>query len=182
MLPTILDATAGNRTIWKIKQDQRILWVDVEPDLDIPPDILMNCVSTGFPNKHFHTIIFDPPHEFGRKKNTTLYTTPSREVHDSKWPQYKRKGSPRYYGNDKYKNEEELLDFISRASIEFNRILQDDDILLLKWSERRIKIEKVISLFPDFVEMMRTTRFQGQYSKGGIWVLLMKRTVIASDP
>ena len=88
----VLDAAAGNRTIWTVKNDPRVLFIDVEPDLDIPADRLLDCTCTGFPDKSFHHIIFDPPHEFGRDKNSTIYTTPSRGVHDAKWPQHVRGG------------------------------------------------------------------------------------------
>jgi hypothetical protein len=171
----ILDATAGNRTLWTCKDDPRILFIDVEPDLDRKPDLLLDCTNTGFPDARFHTIVFDPPHQTGRAKNEGVFCTPNRREYDAKWPQYKRPGPPRYYGSDKYKNKAELMVFLHKAGKEFSRILSDDGILLLKWGENLAEVGAVLPLFDDFKEVMRTSRVIGRSAKGGVWVLLMKK-------
>jgi hypothetical protein len=177
MMPQILDATAGNRTIWIVKDDPRVLFIDIEPDLEHKPDKLLDWSNTGFPDKSFHTIIFDPPHSFGREKNQGMYVTPSKAVYNEKWPQWRRPNAlPRYYGLDKYATKAALMRFLNRSAVEFHRILQDDGILLLKWGENHSTIDAIIPLFDGFIEVMRTNRSShGASSKGGIWVLLMKK-------
>ena len=58
----ILDATAGNRHIWKVKDDSRIVFMDIESELEVKPDIIGDCTKTDYPDGYFHTIFFDPPH------------------------------------------------------------------------------------------------------------------------
>ena len=70
----ILDATAGNRTMWKVKENPQILFCDIEPELEIKPDKIVDCRKTDFNDKSFHTIFFDPPHEWGRKHLSSIYT------------------------------------------------------------------------------------------------------------
>ncbi len=181
MMPQILDATAGNRTIWTMKKNSRILFIDIEPNLTVPPDMILDCTDTGFPDTHFHTIIFDPPHQTGRTINDGVFNTPNKVEYDKRWPQYFRKGPPRYYSSDKYKSKTELMSFLYKASKEFNRILQDDGILLLKWGENHSIIEAVLPLIEDFTEIMRTSRILGKTAKGGVWVLLMKKSSVLHE-
>ena len=142
----ILDATAGNRCMWRTKEHPLVLWIDIEPDLNTKPDMMVDCTSTPFENEQFHTIFFDPPHEWGRKKNTGIFTTPSKNIADEKWPQWKRP-NPRYYGTDKYPNKKEFLKFIDGAQSEFYRILSNDGCLWIKWNERKIKLNELLSRF-----------------------------------
>jgi len=57
----ILDATAANRCMWTTKDSEYIIYIDIEPELNTAPDILMSCRHTGFLDSYFHTILFDPP-------------------------------------------------------------------------------------------------------------------------
>ena len=92
----ILDATAGNRTIWKTKESPYIIWIDIEPDLAFQPDIIMDSTNTTFDDDYFNTIFFDPPPFYGRKNNKTIFSTPSKEVFDETWPQHGGLRHPRY--------------------------------------------------------------------------------------
>ncbi|MBA7491945.1 hypothetical protein ES702_02493 [subsurface metagenome] len=170
----ILDATAGNRFIWSIKESPFIIWGDIEPELEFKPDIVFDCTKTDFPDKYFHTIFFDPPHSWGREKNAGIFTTPSKAVSDEKWPTHKRK-RPRYYGLDKYKTRTALLGFINRAQKEFYRILRDDGCLWLKWCEIHSTIEAILPIFKNWKEMLTINACPFGSSKNRtVWVMLMK--------
>lgn len=176
----ILDATAGNRTIYTTKNDSRILYIDIEPDLTIKPDLILDCTATGFPNASFHTIIFDPPHEYGRQKNIGQNTTPNRINIKPEWNAkcWNPNKIPGYYGSDKYKNAHELGVFIRKAAQEFSRILTHDGIILIKWGETTKSADRILTWFRivGFTELMRTQRHKpGPTSHNCVWVMLMKK-------
>jgi len=167
----VLDATCGYRGIWTTKEDNRVLWIDIEPELDVKPDIILDCVNTGFEDKRFHTIIFDPPHSFGREKNTGFHQTPSKKLMKEKWGS---QGS--YYGFDKFPTKRALLAFINKAQKEFSRILMDDGILWFKWTEIHSSWDAIKPFFSDWIEMLKfEVAFQGR-TKGDrtFWIALMK--------
>ena len=83
--PRVLDSTAGNRSMWKTKESEYVLWIDIEPELSTKPDILMDCTKTDFDNERFHTIFFDPPHNYGHTKNSGVHQTPSQVFMKEKW-------------------------------------------------------------------------------------------------
>lgn len=169
----VLDATAGNRSIWRIKRDSRILFIDIEPELEIPPDQILDCTNTGFQDKRFHTIIFDPPHDFNMKPNTGYATCPNRKYLKKNWPNK----IPMYYGADKYQSRTAFMAFIHKAGKEFERILQDDGCLWLKWGERRAKVNAILPLLEGFQEMIRLPlRLHGKGSHGAYWLLMMKKS------
>lgn len=173
----ILDATAGNRCMWKTRQDNRILWIDIEPELNTPPDRLLDCRNTDYPDEYFYGIFFDPPHEYGREKNTTIFTTPSKKIADEKWPDYPRP-NPRYYGADKYATKDDLIKFISDAQLEFNRILNTQHgMLWLKWNERRIKLSDILAEFSErwLVMLKICVERAGETAAQTWWILLMKK-------
>jgi len=171
----ILDATAANRTIWKTKESPHIFWIDIEDDLTIKPDKIMDCRNTGFDEGVFHTIYFDPPHEFGRTKNTSVYTTPNTSKLTEKWPNIKRTVHC-YYGADKYKTRSDLMEFIFQSQQEFNRILSDDGQLWLKWSENRIKLNEILGVFVGWTEMMRIPiKTLSENATPSYWIMLMKQ-------
>ena len=172
--PTILDATAANRCMWATKESPFIEWIDIEEDLEYKPDRILDCTNTDYPDKHFKAIFFDPPHSYGREKNSGIFTTPSKAVSDEKWPEWKRK-HPRYYGLDKYPTKEALLGFINRAQKEFLRILQDDGMLWLKWSENHSSLNAILPLFRDWNIMINIPAFtRRKTSTPTYWVMLMK--------
>ena len=170
----ILDATAGNRFIWKTKETPFIIWGDIEPDLEYKPDQIIDCTQTDFPDKYFHTIFFDPPHSWGREKNAGIFTTPSKKVSDEKWPSHKRT-RPRYYGLDKFKSKTALLGFINKAQKEFYRILQDGGALWFKWCEIHSTSEAILPIFQNWVEMLRINASPiGRSKNKTVWIMLMK--------
>lgn len=169
----ILDATAGNRLMWKTKDSPQILYIDIEPDLEYPPDRFMNNTKTDFEDNYFNAIFFDPPHFWGKKKNALVVTTPSKKVADEKF-NYNRK-YPTYYGLDKYATKNALLAFVNGAQREFQRILRPSGMLWLKWSEVKITMDKMRPLFKDWVEMLCIEMKPSPVGKNrSFWVMYMK--------
>jgi len=156
--------------MWKTKESDRVLWIDVEPELSVKPDSVMDCTNTDFESKRFHTIFFDPPHSYGRTKNTGIHQTPSYEVQKNKgW----RTGA--YYGFDKYQTKASLLGFINKAQREFLRILSDNGILWFKWAEIHSTLDSILPIFKEWNVMMKIeVAFQGKVKTRTWWVAFMK--------
>jgi len=170
---TILDATAGNRMMWRTKEDSRILWIDIEPDLTITPDILLDCTDTKFEEKRFNLIVFDPPHIVGGRKYGSVFSTPNMTEQGKKW----RPGRsvPAYYGSDKYQTRNELLSFITKAEKEFYRILSDNGVLFIKWNEVTIPLEEILGIFSKWKIMIKipVKKIKNE-DTFTYWLLLMK--------
>jgi len=172
----ILDPTAGNRTMWDIDDSPHIIWIDIEPELTIKPDLLMDCRKTNFKDERFHTIFFDPPHSYGRTKNTGGHQTPSQKLQIEKWG---RKTS--YYGFDKYKTRTSLLSFINKAQQEFYRILSDDGILWFKWAEIHSTLSSILPIFNNWIVIMKhEVAYRGRVKTRTWWVAFMKNRSLAS--
>ena len=170
------DATAANRTMYETKDDPRILYTDIETDLSFKPDAFVDCRHTDFDDKSKKMIWFDPPHGWGRKKNGAIFSTPNRDVSNAQWPKYGRKAHPRYYVIDKYSSKSELMQFISEASNEFYRVLQDDGVLMVKWSESGFPIDELLNLFCNWVILLRIpVKSVHETAKQCWWILFMKR-------
>ena len=170
----VLDATAGNRTMWDTKDTPLIVWIDIEKDLTVQPDILMDCTNTEFEGGRFHTIFFDPPHSYGRTKNTGAHQTPSQELQREKWG---RAGA--YYGFDKYLTKPALLAFINKSQKEFQRILSDDGVLWFKWAEIHATLDSILPLFNDWTVMMKhEVAYRGRVKTRTWWVTFMKKFAV----
>jgi hypothetical protein len=139
----ILDATAGNRTMWHTKNVEGIIYLDLERKLEVKPTIFADNSSSPFFDKVFDTIFYDPPHACGAEG--WFHSLPDKAQFRFKYPN--EKGIPRYYGGDKYKNQMQLIVHIHKAQQEFRRILKDDGLLWLKWNETRITIRRILRLF-----------------------------------
>jgi len=146
----ILDATAGNRTMWQTKAINQIIYIDMEKKLTVKPMIFCCNTNTPFPDATFDSIFYDPPHFFN--DTGSFYAIPDKETFLQKWQGY---GTiPRYYGGDKYKNQMQLLGHIFRAQKEFSRILKLDGLIWLKWNESMIKLGTVMRLFEDWIPLL----------------------------
>lgn len=172
----ILDMTAGNRTIYArgMKELPGIIYIDIEPNLQIQPDAVMDCRKTGFPDGYFHTVIFDPPHSFGHTKNRSYNTSPNNRDVKPEWGHHQ---VPAYYGADKYPTALALKCFILSAAREANRVLASGGWVLFKWGENHAPIDAILTLLYEagFMEVMRTSRRYRRGSVGGVWVMLVRR-------
>lgn len=130
----VLDATAGNRHIWgKNKYPEGVIFLDKEPNLRIPADVIATWDNIPYPDDYFHCIIFDPPHVF------SLSSMYNRD------PQARPNGSkriPGWYGA--FKNRREAVLQIHGAQKEFARLAQR---MCFKWNEASMKIQNVLTLF-----------------------------------
>ena len=171
----LVDFTAGNRSIWDIKESKYILYLDTEPDLTIQPDILCDTRETQLKENSRHFAVFDPPHDYGRNKNVSIYNTPSLEVANKKWPKHYRETPPRYYGADKYKSKTELLRYIKEAQKEIARVLVPGGVLFFKWNECKVKLSDVLEYFNMWDAYLTIPqRVQGEHSHQTWWVLMIQ--------
>lgn len=170
----ILDATAGNRTMWKDKDSENIIYIDMEKMLEKKPTIYADNSLTPFRDKSFDTIFYDPPHDYGSKMG----------YHPEYWSEMKRYASKHipfaftYYGWDKYKTGEALKAHIYRAQKEFIRILKDDGLLWFKWNEMVFNIDRILTLFDGWRELMKLYIAHPSHTAGThqtYWVVLCKK-------
>lgn len=169
----ILDATAGNRTMWLIRDNENVVYIDIEKKLQHKPMIFADNTNTPFLDKSFNTIFYDPPHDFGAPPfDHTLKLTPETVEYIKHHP-----FCTTYYGWDKYKNQQALIVHIYKAQKEFYRILADDGLLWFKWTEIKVSLHKVLSLFCDWhvlieINIADPTRTWGK--KKVFWVCMTK--------
>ena len=147
----ILDATAGNRTMWKHKNTENIIYIDIETKLERKPTIFADNTNTPFLSETFDTIFYDPPFMAGRGKGS-FFSCPdiSKRVQTTMG----LKGAT-FYGVGRYKSKQALIAHVYRAQKEFKRILKDDGSLWFKWSEADISLNRILSLFADWYELLR---------------------------
>ena len=127
----ILDACCGSKMFWFDKENPNVLFCDIRSEkhilcdgrkLDIVPDILMDFTKMSFPDKRFKLVVFDPPHLHSLGK--------------SSWMAKK-------YGvleKDTWKK------VISDGFNECWRVLDDNGVLIFKWSDADIKVSEVIKV------------------------------------
>ena len=139
MIPPILDATCGSRSIWFNKRHPSALYVDRRKEhhegrfgkgqpanrvLDISPDILADFTALPFPDETFWHIVWDPPHFVGAKE-TQWYC--------------------KAYGTLNAENWREVLGAGFR---ECWRVLKPCGTLIFKWAEVSIPTSEVLKCFP----------------------------------
>lgn len=169
----ILDATAGNRTMWHQKNQDSIIYIDIERKLEVKPNILADNTNTPFFDKVFIIIFYDPPHSYGAEG--WFHSIPDKAEFRLKYPN--ETGIPRYYGGDKYKNQMQLIVHIYKAQKEFHRILKDDGLLWLKWNETRMTLRRILKLFEHWHILMVLPIANPKHTHGKqqtFWVCLMK--------
>jgi len=149
----ILDATAGNRTMWQEKESDNIIYIDVEMKLQVKPTMFCDNTCTPFKSKTFDTIFYDPPHTWGQRKHYHSYPYATEEYVRI----YKQnvRIPTRYYGWDKFKNQTGLIRHIYLAQEEFRRILKDDGLLWVKWNEMSIQLIRILSLFNKWTPLLK---------------------------
>ena len=175
----IVDATAANRAFWRTKESNKILWIDIEPELEISPDLVLDCANTGFPDESVMMLIFDPPHWWGDKTGENYFSCRNKDEKKRFLDKYNMGSAGcAYYGTDKYQTKRELLNFIHRSQQEFKRILYPDGVLWLNWSEVKLELDKIMPFFRDWDEMLRLpvgSKNQIMSTYQNYWVMLMKK-------
>lgn len=150
----ILDACCGSRMFWFDKQNPAVLFADIRNEthiqcdnrvLQIKPDIIMDFTNMPLESNSFKMVVFDPPHMNKLGKNT--------------WMAQK-------YGVLLPTWETDL----KAGFDECMRVLQSDGILIFKWNEAQITLNKVL-------EVIKVTPLFGHVTgKHGrtIWMAFMK--------
>lgn len=144
----ILDATAGLRSMWIDKHYKDAIYIDIRPE--VKPDIICDSKHTPFENQTFDMIVFDPPH---------LHSNGNNSIFGSKY------GGPY--------EKQYILDFVQGAFIEFERILKDEGVVMFKWSERDIELDKILKYTYPFIPIFGqfwASRYKGNTS----WTCLVK--------
>jgi hypothetical protein len=159
--------------MWKHKKSENIIYIDLERKLTVKPTIFADNSSTPFLSEIFDTIFYDPPHGWG--EGHPFYKYPDAESFKKKWQGYGE--IPRYYGWDKYKNQQALLVHLWRAQKEFFRILKSDGVLWLKWNVQNVSLHRVLAIFEDWIIMLELSIKAPSQTAGKsqtYWICLMK--------
>lgn len=142
----ILDLSAGNRAVWFNKRHPDAVYLDIRPE--VKPDVI--CDSRCIPDllNGFDLLVFDPPHtNYGPNSNMS-----------------------RVYGYFKTK---EILDTIEKTAIEAHRVSNTEAILILKWNDHDIKLERVLKLMPQWEPLFGHLTKDGPGSKT-YWVTMRR--------
>jgi ubiquinone/menaquinone biosynthesis C-methylase UbiE len=150
----ILDACCGSRMFWFDKQNPNVLFADIRTEshilcdgrtLDITPDVEIDFRNMPFPDNTFKMVVFDPPHMNKLGKDTWM-----AQKYGVLLPTWE-------------------LD-IKAGFDECMRVLQPEGVLIFKWNEVQVtlnKVREVIKTEPLFGHVT------GKHGKT-IWMCFMK--------
>jgi hypothetical protein len=170
----ILDATAGNRSIYTYKKSENIIFIDIEKQLWVKPTLFADSRKLPFKDGTFHTIIFDPPHDWGDKPF---------DFKMAEWLKSRQWGRTypyqfTYYGWDKYKNRSELIKYIYESQAEFARVSTEDALLFLKWNETKIPLNRILTVFTHWRVLIEIPVADPNHTWGTAqtyWIVMEKR-------
>ncbi len=150
----ILDATCGSRMMWFDKSHPDVVYADKRTEsmvlcdgrtLSVSPDVECDFTALPFPDFSFKLVVFDPPHLVKLGKGS--YMAAKYGVLLPTWETDIRAGFD-----------------------ECMRVLESGGVLVFKWNENQIKINKVIDVIG------RAPLFGHPSGKHGqtIWMTFMK--------
>jgi len=177
----VLDATAGNRVMWRRKEGHprnppNTIFMDKEFKLSIPPDIIADFRYCPFRDDVFGCVFFDPPYSW----------------HIQPWHRHpegyilgqglegRNRGT--YYGT--FQSKTDLLVSIYKAQQEFMRV---SGRLCFKWNEYSISLWNILSLFKDWI-IIQTKEYKASKKRSKIktfWVTFSRsspRKAISDNP
>jgi len=140
----ILDATAGNRAMWKNKNPPNVVFLDREKNLATPPDVIAVWQHLPFRDNSFETVLFDPPHD--------KFSPSSVHMDPKGWHNGRIENGRKIGGTFWGSLEKGWAGIFYSAQKEFSRI---SNRLCLKWNNSRHPLEIVLSLFENWVESLR---------------------------
>ena len=120
----ILDATASYRAMWIDKKDPNAVFIDQRRE--VKPNIVCIWQHLPFRNGLFKTVNFDPPHMLYRVKDKPSFLTEKFGLLE-----------PETWQND-----------LRLAFDEFMRVLNPEGILLFKWNNNHVSVNRVLNCFP----------------------------------
>lgn len=152
----ILDVCCGSRMFWFNKNNPNVIFNDIRREshslcdgrtLDINPDTTMDFRKLDFENNSFKLVVFDPPHLEKLGKNSWM---------------------AKKYGRleNGWKND------LERGFNECWRVLENNGILIFKWSEGDVSVKEVLKLFNKETLFGHTTGRSGKTK----WMCFMKIT------
>jgi hypothetical protein len=181
----IVDLTAGNRTYWRkeAKFLAGVTYCDSETRLDIQPDKIEDFRKTSFPNGSVDVIFLDPPHSWRSSETLSVFTTPNRQMMRERFGNYDGDRPPRYYGWDKFKSREELIEALKELVVECYRILDAFGLVWLRWNEMSIPYDEVLHIFlTHFQECFRLNVSSPHKTSKirTIWACFIRRGVVCN--
>jgi hypothetical protein len=150
----ILDACCGSRMFWFNKKNPMVVFQDIRKEqfilcdgrpLEISPDKIGDFRKMDFPDKHFKLVVFDPPHLNKLGKDTWMaqkygVLLPTWEID------------------------------IKAGFDECMRVLDDNGVLIFKWNEAQITLNKVLDVIKVEPLFGHVTGKHGRT----IWLAFMK--------
>lgn len=132
----ILDACCGGRMFWINKKHPNTLYIDNRTTQighinhrncqhHVNPDIIMDFRYMNLPDNKFKLVVWDPPHLKSLTETSILR---------------------KKYG---CLNAETWQSDLKQGFKECWRVLEDYGILIFKWNEAEIRLNKVVGLFPE---------------------------------
>jgi len=175
----ILDATAGNRSMYVNKHSDNIVYIDRQVRLEVKPTVFCDSRHMPFKPKQFHTIFYDPPHIVGSKRS--IYSFPDIESYRQVFKDNRK--APVYYGVEQYSNVESLIKYIYETEKELRRVLADDGLLWLKWNESNIPLFKILAMFKEWRVLMKINVCSPKQTRGKkrtYWICMEKKNGLDS--
>ena len=155
-----LDATAGNRVMWKGKTPPDFIFVDREYNLAKPPDVFADNRYLPFRDNVFDLTIYDPPYHVRGSNTKWMFFNPD---------QTKTFGGATSTHYGLYRSKRELITNLHKATKEFLRV---SSRLCFKWGEGTLSLWKILPLFKPWVEVFRRWVGVGGYQRKSrtVWV------------
>ena len=169
----ILDATAGNKTMWKHKTSDSIIYIDLERKLQHKPTIFADNTNTPFLSSSFDTIFYDPPHDIGRDDSDLLGIGKLR-LKELKKTEHRLHT---YYGLYYVKTVNDMIKMLYKTQKELKRILKDDGLLWLKWNEVAMPLKRIIRIFTGWTVLIEINTTDPTHTMGKArtyWICLTK--------
>lgn len=155
MNKTILDVCCGSKMFWFDKSNPDVMFCDIRQEehvlcdgrkLEIKPDMIMDFRNLEFPDNHFKLVVFDPPHL--KKLGANSWMAKKYGILSDNWQEDLKRGFDECW-----------------------RVLQNDGVLIFKWSEKDIKIRELLNIFGQAPLFGHTTNTKAQT----IWLCFMKK-------
>ena len=165
----ILDATAGNRAMWKNKNPPNVIFMDKEIGLAIPPNVFAIWQNLPFRDDVFETILFDPPHD--------RFSPSSVHMNPQGWHNPRVEGGRKIGGTFWGSLSSSWAGEFIRASKEFHRIAIR---LCFKWNDSRYPLERPLSFFEEWIPIQIKEHFSKRRrgKTNTYWVTMIHRVDI----
>lgn len=147
----ILDATAGKRMIWFNKEHPNCVYLDQNPE--VKPDVVGDfCNLREFNDNTFRLVVFDPPHQQYSKNAKGIFAKTYGRINTSSIH----------------------LDFYL-AFRELKRILKPYGILILKWNDHDVEVNKILNLADGWRPLFgHKTAYKLKHKSQTFWFCFMK--------